>query len=94
MIQTRNKHSAKIPSTNKAGTMHLPKSGVKPAAPGKDGVQGEGNYEAARAFNKAESKFVASAKLATAAGAAAPKSEAERQALLAAEVEGKRRAKE
>ncbi len=64
------------------------------AAASKDGAQGEGNYEAAREFNAAERKFVASGKVAAAARAAAPKSEAERQAMFAAEEEGKRRAKE
>jgi len=66
---------------------------VKPPA-AKDGVQGEGNYQAAREFNQAERKFVASGKVAAAARAAAPKSETELQALFAAEEEGKRRAKE
>jgi hypothetical protein len=94
MIRTPNKHSAKAPSTSRANTLHLPKSGAKPAAPSKDGVQGEGNYEGAREFNEAERAFVASGKVAAAARAAAPKSEAERQAMFAAEEDGKRRAKE
>jgi hypothetical protein len=94
MIRTPNKHSANAPSTSGANTAHRPKSDAKPAAASKDGVQGEGNYEAAREFNAAERKFVASGKVAAAAGAAAPKSEAERQAMFAAEEEGKRRAKE
>lgn len=59
----------------------------------KDGVQGEGNYAAAREFNEAERKFVASGKVAAAARAAAPKSEAEQREMIAAEKEGKRRAK-
>ena len=59
-----------------------------------DGVQGEGNYVAAREFNDAERKFVASGMVDAAARAAAPRSEAERQEMLAAEAEGKRRAKE
>ena len=59
-----------------------------------DGVQGEGNYVAAREFNDAERKFVASGMVDAAARAAAPKSEAERQEMFAAEEEGKRRAKE
>ena len=92
MNRTPNRHSAKTPSTSGAKT--APKSDPKPAAPSKDGVQGEGNYEAAREFNEAERKFVASGKVAAAARAAAPKSEAERKAMLAAEKEGKRRAKE
>jgi hypothetical protein len=73
--------------------VHPPKSEPKPAAPSKDGVQGEGNYTAAREFNEAERKFVASGKVSAAARAAAPTTEAERQAMLAAEKEGKRRAK-
>lgn len=94
MNRTPNKHSAKSPSTGGANTAHPPKSDVKSAATSKDGVQGEGNYEAAREFNEAERKFVASGKVAAAARAAEPKSEAERQAMFAAEEEGKRRAKE
>jgi len=69
-------------------------SNKTPAAMSSSGVQGEGNYEAARVFNEAERKFVASGKVPAAARAAAPKSEAERQAMLAAEQEGKRRAKD
>jgi hypothetical protein len=94
MIRTPNKHSAKAPSTSGTNTAHRPKSDAKPAPASKDGVQGEGNYAAARKFNDAERKFVASGKVAPAARAAAPKSEAERQAMFAAEEEGKRRAKD
>jgi hypothetical protein len=57
-----------------------------------DGVQGEGNYAAARAFNDAERKFVASGKVAAAARAAAPRTEAERLSMLEAERVGKTRA--
>lgn len=94
MIRTPNKHSAKALSTRGADIAQRPKSESKSAVAGRDGVQGEGNYEAAREFNEAERKFVASGKVAAAARAAAPKSEAERQAMFAAEEEGKRRAKE
>ncbi len=93
MIRTPDKQSVKTPAPGGADTMHLPKSGAKPAAPSKDRIQGEGNYEAAREFNEAERKFVASGKVEAAARAAAPSTEAERQAMLAAEEEGKRRAK-
>jgi hypothetical protein len=58
------------------------------------GVQGEGNYDAARSFNEAERKFVASGRVDAAARAAAPRSEAEQQTMIAAEQEGKRRSKE
>ena len=64
------------------------------AVPHKDGVQGEGNYDAAREFNESEQKFVAAGKVAAGARAAAPRTDEERKALLAAEQEGKRRAKE
>jgi hypothetical protein len=94
MIRTPNSNSTKTPSTTSASTAHPPRREPKPAASSKDGVQGEGNYTAAREFNEAERKFVASGKVAAAARAAAPTTEAERQAMLAAEKEGKRRAKE
>ena len=94
MIRTPTRHSPKTPSTSRATTAHRSKSDPQPAAPSKDGVQGEGNYAAAREFNAAERKFVESGKVAAAARAAAPTTEAERQAMFAAEEEGKRRAKE
>lgn len=94
MIRKPNKDPTKAPSTSNASTPHRPSSDAKPSAAIKDGVQGEGNYKAAREFNEAERKFVASGKVAAAARAAAPKSEAELQALFAAEEQGKRRAKE
>jgi len=94
MIRTPNKHSANAPSTSGANTTHRPKTDSKPASASKDGIQGEGNYTAAREFNEAERKFVASGKVAAAARAAAPTTEAERQTMFAAEEEGKRRAKE
>ncbi len=94
MNRTPNKHSVKASSTSGANTAQRPKSDAKLVPASKNGVQGEGNYEAARAFNEAERKFVKSGKVAAAAQAAAPKSEAERQAMFAAEEEGKRRAKE
>jgi hypothetical protein len=57
------------------------------------GVQGEGDYKAAREFDEAERKFVASGKVPSAARAAAPKSQAEEREMLEAEEAGKRRAK-
>jgi hypothetical protein len=94
MNRTPDKLTAKARPTSRAHTAHRPKIGGKLAAQSKDGVQGEGNYAAAREFNDAERKFVASGKVAAAARAAAPETEAERQAMFAAEEEGKRRAKE
>jgi hypothetical protein len=63
-------------------------------APARDMVHGEGNYEAARQFNKAEHDFVASGKVAAAARNAAPKSDREARELLKAERESRARAKE
>ena len=60
----------------------------------KDTVHGEGNYEAARQFNKAEHDFVASGKVTAAARNTAPKSEREARELLDAERAGRARAKE
>ena len=94
MIRTPNKRSAKAFSTSGGDAEQRPRSEAKSAVASKDGVQGEGNYEAAREFNEAERKFIASGKVAAAARAAAPNSEAEQQAMFAAEEEGKRRAKE
>jgi hypothetical protein len=82
------------PSTDRTRSGPGHASNKAPAAVSNSGVQGEGDYEAARVFNEAERKFVASGKVPAAARAAAPKSEAERQAMLAAEQEGKRRAKD
>ena len=44
------------------------------------GVQGEGNYDAARNFNSAERRFVEQGKVAAAARAATPRSAAEQPA--------------
>lgn len=93
MIRRPTRPSPKISSTSSARTQDRPQTDTKSAAPGEDRVHGEGNYAAAREFNDAESKFVASGKVAAAARAAAPATEAERQAMAAAEEEGKRRAK-
>lgn len=48
-------------------------------------LQGEGNYEAAEQFNKAEQAFIKSGKVAAAAPNTAPKSPKEAQELLQAE---------
>lgn len=95
MVSRKNRQRTKTPSTGSKRPDDRVKSGTgsSPAEMKKGGVQGEGNYEAAREFNEAERKFVASGKVPAAARAAAPKSEAERQEMIAAEEEGKRRAK-
>jgi hypothetical protein len=68
---------------------HTPKATESP----KDGIQGEGNYEAAREFNEAERKFVESGKVPVAAREAAPKSTEDQQEMLDAEAKGKKRAR-
>ena len=78
---------------SRPGTEERRKS-AEPAESPQDGIQGEGNYEAARAFNEAERTFVESGRVPAAALAAAPKSESEQQQLLAAEQEGMRHAKQ
>ena len=57
-------------------------------------MQGEGNYDAAKAFNDAEKKFVESGKVEQAARDAEPQSEAEAEALARAEEVGRSHAKE
>ncbi|MGC1816588.1 MAG: hypothetical protein WA900_02910 [Casimicrobiaceae bacterium] len=93
MSPTPSKTPTKTSSAGKADTVPQPTSHAKATPRSKEAVQGEGNYDAAREFGEAERKFVASGKVAAAARAAAPKSEIERQAMFAAEEEGKRRAK-
>jgi hypothetical protein len=90
---TNSEQLTKTPSTDSADSAERRKIDAGPSEMHKDGVQGEGNYEAARAFNEAERKFVASGKVDAAARAAAPRSEAEQQDMIAAEQEGERRAK-
>jgi len=80
----RQKHASKRPPTD-AGASQGASNGV---------LQGEGNYTAAREFNRAERQFVQSGKVDAAARAAAPRTDAEEREMLAAEQEGKRRAKE
>lgn len=80
---------------SKHSTIHLPQTpahGEQNESPAND-VQGEGDYESARAFNAAERKFVESGKVSAAARAAAPKSEAVNQELIAAERETAERAR-
>jgi hypothetical protein len=66
---------------------------AQPSATKEDRIQGEGDYQSAREFNELERKFVASGRVAAAARDAAPTSESERQEMLEAEQQGKRRAK-
>ena len=94
MVPTNNEHLTKTPSAGSPRTEDRRKIDSGPSERNKHGVQGEGNYEAAREFNEAERKFVESGKVTAAARAAAPKSEAERQEMITAEEMGKRRAGE
>jgi hypothetical protein len=87
------KHPAKTPATGSADKGDRRNGDSRRDQTPRDGVQGEGNYDAARAFDEAERRFVESGKVDAAARAAAPKSEAERREMEAAEQEGRRRAK-
>jgi hypothetical protein len=60
----------------------------------RDKVQGEGNYDAARKYNKATGEFIKSGKVEPAARGAAPKNSKEEAEMKAAERTGKSRAKE
>ena len=93
MVPTNDEQPTKTPSTDSARTEDRGESHARPSDTKKDGVQGEDTYDPAREFNEADRKFVELVKVAAAARAAAPKSEAERQEMIAAEQEGKRRAK-
>jgi hypothetical protein len=66
----------------------------KPQDPPKSpDIQGEGNYEATRRYDKATTDFVQSGKVDQAARDARPKSEAEAEEMKKAEQEGKSHAK-
>jgi hypothetical protein len=65
----------------------------EPQKPKSPDIQGEGNYEAARHYDKATTDFVKAGKVDAAAREARPKSEAEAEALRKAEQEGKSHAK-
>ena len=70
-------------------------SGAERAGAGQgDALQGEGNYEAARRYDEAQKRFVDSGRVDEAAEQAAPKSEAEAEALRRAEEAGKSHAKD
>jgi len=89
----KTKRRRKLPSTD-SGKSGADRGSGAANAPGKDAMQGEGNYEAAREFNAAERKFVESGRVDAAARDAAPKTDAERQEMVAAEQKARSRAKE
>lgn len=60
----------------------------------KNDMQGEGNYEAARDYNRRTEEYLESADVTADARKAAPQSEAEKREMARAEAEGKRHAKE
>jgi hypothetical protein len=65
----------------------------KPQDPKSPDIQGEGNYDATRRYDKATTDFVQSGKVDQAARDARPKNEAEAEAMKKAEQEGKSHAK-
>ncbi|MEO6031056.1 MAG: hypothetical protein ABIP61_03980, partial [Burkholderiaceae bacterium] len=78
-----------VPATEKEFPMK-PKTTTDP---GTSKNQGEGNREAGRRYNEAQHRFVASGKVAQAAGAAAPDNAAEAAELQRAEQAGRSHAK-
>ena len=66
---------------------------MKPTTPQNPDVQGEGNYDAGRRYDKAARKFAKSGKVDDAAQAARPDSTEEAAELERAEQEGKARSK-
>lgn len=66
----------------------------QPQSIGNNDLQGEGNYDAARRYDKAQREFVESGQVDDAARNAAPKNADEAEQLRRAEQDGKSRAKE
>ena len=87
----RNNSSSSAPD-GQSGANAIPKTG-QAIGGGQyarhDGVQGEGNYDAAREYDEAQRKFVESGRVDEAARAAAPKSPQEEREMQDAEREGK-----
>ena len=83
-------------NTDKGGTSKPGQGGTAGQGADTKGnqVQGEGNYEAARRYDEAQKRFVDSGKVERAAEQAAPKNQAEAEALRRAEEEGRSRAKD
>ncbi len=66
----------------------------QPQSIGNNDLQGEGNYDAARRYDKAQREFVESGQVDDAARKAAPKNADEAEQLRQAEQDGKSRAKD
>lgn len=66
----------------------------QPQSIGNNDLQGEGNYDAARRYDKAQREFVESGQVDDAARKSAPQNADEAQQLRRAEREGKSHAKE
>lgn len=66
----------------------------QPQSIGNNDLQGEGNYDAARRYDKAQRDFVESGQVDDAARKAAPENAEEEKALQRAEQEGKSHAKD
>lgn len=66
----------------------------QPQSIGNNDLQGEGNYDAARRYDKAQREFVESGRVDDAARKAAPKNADEAEQLRQAEQDGKSRAKD
>jgi hypothetical protein len=78
---------------NRGSSEPQSESKQKPGAIPEDGMQGEGNYEAARRYRKDVDGFVKSADIDKAAHDAAPKSDREAKEMAQAEEAGRERKK-
>jgi hypothetical protein len=90
----REQHKQRRPETTRGENSERDRAAPGSSSSGKDKVHGEGNYKASRDFDQAEREFVQSGKLDEGIRNAAPKSEAEKREMEAAEEQARRRAKE
>ena len=87
--------AGKAGKTNQARDKGSPASSAANRAAGQgEALQGEGNHEAARRYDEAQKRFVDAGRVDEAAEQAAPKSEAEADALRRAEEAGRSHAKD
>jgi hypothetical protein len=93
MSKDMNKKDAGKGVSKEAGKDAGKKSATPPLPQQGNDLQGEGNYDATRRFDKAERDFVQSGKVDEAARAAPPKTDAEADELERAEREGRSHSK-
>jgi len=93
-MQHRDQHKQRQPAITRGEKRERDRAQPAPSSSGKDNVHGEGNYKASREFDESEREFVQSGKLDEGIRNAAPKSEAEKREMEAAEERARNRARE